>query len=181
MPGVGRVIQISLLLLGATGASFAPSIAQTQGTPKLVVSNASYRELLKGVLVETNIRRAEQGLPPLKMNAVLSRAAQWMAEDMAHKNYFSHTDSQGRTIGTRLPAFGYDRYEIIRENLAGGQIDPKEVVDAWMKSPGHRESILCDTSTEIGIGYYYYPNSKYKIYWVQEFGKPLDQFAGGRP
>lgn len=145
------------------------------------VEKPTYRDLLREVLTLTNKERAKHGLPPLKLEARLSRAAQWMAEDMAHKNYFSHTDSMGRDVGGRVPTFGYNRFEILRENLAGGQLTPEEVVTAWMNSPGHRASILCDTSTEIGLGFYYFENSKYKTYWVQEFGRPLNESpAGGK-
>ena len=135
---------------------------------------SSEREtLIRSVVDLTNNERAKLGLPPLTYDKRLEKAAQWMAEDMANKGYFSHTDSFGRSVGQRVPTFGYENYAILRENLAGGFSSPKEAVDAWMKSPGHKASILCEKCTNIGVGIHYDPKSKYGYYWVQEFGTEM--------
>ena len=55
------------------------------------------------------------------------------------------------------------RYSAIAENVAQGQKNPSQVVNAWMKSPGHRKNILSPKYTEIGVGY---SNN----YWTQVFG-----------
>ena len=157
--GIRTLVMATLVMAAATPAVRAADRKQ------------SYDELIQEVLELSNKERARFGLHPLKLNPELSRAAEWMAEDMARKDYFSHTDSQGRGIGERVPTFGYTNYALMRENLAAGHFTAREVVDAWMQSKGHRESLLCPRCDEIGIAYFYFENSKYKRYWVQEFGK----------
>lgn len=161
-----KALRISSLLFFAA-LSVVPAISAADRP-------SSEREtIIRSVVDLTNKERAKLGLPALTYDKRLEKAAQWMAEDMANKGYFSHTDSYGRSVGQRVPTFGYENYAILRENLAGGFETPKEAVDAWMKSPGHKASILCDKCTNIGIGIYYDPKSKYGYYWVQEFGNEM--------
>ena len=55
-------------------------------------------------------------------------------------------------------------YKSAGENIAMGQKTPKEVVQAWMNSEGHRANILNGSYTHIGVGYVANGN-----YWTQEF------------
>ena len=52
------------------------------------------------------------------------------------------------------------------ENIAMGQRTPKEVMNAWMNSKGHRENILNTSFDTIGVGCYE-ENGTY--HWVQLF------------
>lgn len=121
------------------------------------------------VLVLTNAEREKRGLRPLRFHPVLINSARWMAEDMAIRGYFDHTDSLGRGVGARAEAFGYD-FQIVGQNIAAGHRTAKEVVDDWMKSPGHRANILRPEFREIGVAYLLAPGSPYDRYWVQDFG-----------
>lgn len=58
-------------------------------------------------------------------------------------------------------------FQTAAENLAAGQRTPKEVVNAWMNSPGHRANILKKEVSEIGVGYV--NGGKYGHYWTQMF------------
>ena len=49
---------------------------------------------------------------------------------MAAKNYFSHTDSLGRSTGARLAAFGYSSSSW-GENLAAGYSDAQSTLFQW--------------------------------------------------
>lgn len=163
MRGNWKVLPVVLLLATGTGLK-----ADRPGLGSL-----SYEQLMQRVLDLTNIEREKYDLPPLKWNTKLANAAEWMAKDMAANGYVGHTDSTGRDLAKRVPTYGYKDYSILRENLAGGHESPEEVVTAWMKSPGHRASILCNRCTEIGIAFFADPTSKHRRYWVQEFGRPL--------
>jgi hypothetical protein len=119
----------------------------------------------------TNAERANHGVPPLKLEPNLCRAAQWMTQDMAAYHYFGHEDSQGRRAGARVPTFDYPNYSALGENLAVGYRTAAEVVAAWMKSPGHRANILNPDFREIGVAYWKAANDiPNDTYWVQEFG-----------
>lgn len=115
------------------------------------------------VLDYTNAARADQGLPALKLDSRVTTTAQVKAQDMATNRYFSHTSP---TLGSPFDQMKKEgiSYRRAAENIAMGQRSAKEVVDAWMASPGHRANILDRNLTHIGIGY-----SAKGNYWVQQF------------
>lgn len=121
------------------------------------------------VLTLTNAEREKRGLRPLSFHPALMNSARWMAEDMAIKGYFDHRDSLGRGVGARAEAFGYD-FRMVGQNIAAGHRTAEEVVDGWMKSPGHRANILRPEFREIGVAYLPAQGSIYQRYWVQDFG-----------
>jgi hypothetical protein len=124
---------------------------------------------------ETNNSRLVDNIPAVQFNPLLSVAAQLKAEDMAQKSYFAHTSPEGVTPWYWLDEVGY-KYSYAGENLAVNFSDSKDVVDAWMNSPGHRQNILNSHFTEIGIGAAegIYQNKK-TVFVVQFFGSPLEK------
>jgi uncharacterized YkwD family protein len=118
------------------------------------------------VLTLVNAERSKAGLKPLTMNATLTKSAQAKSQDMHDKHYFDHTSPTYGSPFDQMTKFGY-KYSYAGENIAMGQKTPKEVMDAWMNSAGHRANILNSNYTEIGIGYVADGN-----YWTQQFGKP---------
>ena len=119
----------------------------------------------------TNRERQAKGLRPLKLQPTLREAAQWLADDMANKSYFSHTDSLSRDFSTRLHNFGYKNATVMAENIGVGAPDPANAVQNWMRSPGHRGNILNPELTEIGVGYASNASDLNRHYWVQDFGR----------
>ncbi|MFH1112056.1 MAG: CAP domain-containing protein [Patescibacteria group bacterium] len=99
----------------------------------------------------TNQYRSESDLNSLKINTLLTEAAQLKAEDMAKNSYFNHTSPEGLTPWHWLEQVGY-RYSLAGENLAINFIDSQDAIAAWMSSPDHRANILNNNFTEIGIG-----------------------------
>ena len=117
------------------------------------------------VLRLVNLERAKVGAAPLKFADDLAASALVRARELPLK--FSHTRPNGSSCFTAMPQTAGQH--ILGENLAGGQITPKQVVQAWMDSKSHRDNILNKEFKEIGIAYYYKANTKYKHYWVQHF------------
>jgi uncharacterized YkwD family protein len=98
-----------------------------------------------------NQERGKAGLKDLRMRDDLNKVAETKSADMVNKRYFSH---QSPTYGSpfdMLKRFGIS-YRTAGENIAQGQRTPGEVVDAWMKSPGHRQNILNAQFDSIGVG-----------------------------
>ncbi|HKQ77745.1 MAG TPA: CAP domain-containing protein [Blastocatellia bacterium] len=126
-----------------------------------------------------NSYRAQNGKSQLKISASLTRAAEWMSGDMASKNYFSHTDSQGRDPFARMTAFGYNYPTSRGENLAAGYDDAVRTFNQWKASPGHNSAMLGATYNVIGIARVYSANSTYKWYWTTDFGGYVDATIGG--
>lgn len=122
-----------------------------------------------------NAFRADNGKKALVANAALSRAAEEHSEDMAFNDFFSHTGSDGSRVGQRVTEEGY-AWRGVGENIAAGQTTPKQVVDAWIASSGHRANML-NAWEDIGVGYEYLANDTGSVnahhYWTLDFGTPL--------
>jgi uncharacterized protein YkwD len=105
-----------------------------------------------------NGERADAALPPLVLNAKLAESALEHSQDMVSNQYFDHNSQDGRDVVDRIRATGYipsDRQWTVGENLAWGTGtlgSPRNIVAAWMNSPGHRENILRAEYREIGFG-----------------------------
>ena len=130
----------------------------------------------EGIVRHVNLFRRQHGLPPLTINPVLNRAAQYHADDMAVKDYFDHYAPNGSGPGDRARSFNY-RYLLVFENLAVGSNDPRETVEQWKASKeGHREAMLERRVSEIGVGYRYLPDDKGRVrvhhYWAITMGQP---------
>ncbi len=116
-----------------------------------------------------NIERTNRGISALTTNWQLSRVARYKSQDMIDKNYFAH---QSPTYGSpfdMMEAFGL-RFSAAGENIAYGQRSAREVVNAWMNSPGHRANILSRAFTQTGVGAAKKANGT--LYWTQMFMKP---------
>lgn len=104
-----------------------------------------------GIVNWTNVRRVENGLPPLAGNALLDSAARVRLKDMFAKQYFAHYSPTGEGTEDAAKEVGYE-YISLGENLAlGGFKSDEEIVTAWMESLGHRANILGEKYTEIGV------------------------------
>jgi len=118
--------------------------------------------------------------PKLYWNDELYASALEHSTDLAQSNTFSHygsgTASDITGDGTpsifyeRIIANGYSNYYTVGENIAGGQTTLKEVMDAWLASPGHCENIMNDKYTEVGVALVIESESTYGTYWTQNFG-----------
>ncbi len=139
-------------------ASKPSSNDNVQQTPAQSVS-----EFEKKVVELTNVERTKAGLAPLKIYDPLMAVAKQKSQDMASKNYFSHTSPTYGSPFDQMKAAGIS-YKAAGENIAQGQRSPEEVVQAWMNSEGHRANILNGSFTHIGVGYVENGN-----YWTQQF------------
>ncbi|MET8450856.1 sigma-70 family RNA polymerase sigma factor [Streptomyces sp. NPDC005209] len=118
------------------------------------------------VVALVNKERANAGCGPLTEDPQLDKAAQGLSDDMAARNFFDHTDPDGRDPGQRITAAGY-RWSTYGENIAQGQQTPASVMDSWMHSPGHRANILNCSFKNIGVGVH---KGSGGPWWTQDFG-----------
>lgn len=112
------------------------------------------------VLSLVNEKRKEEGLDPLTWNKTLAKDASSRAKEISKK--FSHTRPNGKEWYT------LDEKNMYGENLGKNYTTAQDVFDAWMNSESHKENILWEEFTQIGIALYITKNGSY--YWVQEFG-----------
>ncbi len=129
------------------------------------------------VLALVNQRRSEGAncggtslgpAPALSMNGALSCAARVHSWDMATQGYFDHSSQNGDQPWDRMTKAGYN-WRAAGENIAMGQANPTDVMNAWMSSQGHCQNIMNPDFVDIGIGYHGASGSKL---WTQVFGRP---------
>lgn len=109
--------------------------------------------------------------PPLRLSGTLSEVASGHAIDMANHNYFEHDDLLGHTPADRVRAVGYPE-KLVGENIAYGPTTTDEVVEGWLRSPGHCENIMDPRFAEMGIAYASGQGLKRGLYWVQVLADP---------
>lgn len=115
-------------------------------------------------LATINAARADAGLPPVALDAGLSRMAHDHACDMAARGYFDHTAPDGSGLFDRATRAGLSGFCQLAENIARGQQDIPTVMAIWLRSPGHRANLLDAGLTHVGLGRAPGPH------WVQVFG-----------
>ncbi len=138
-------------------------------SPKQEAVQAQIEAYIQRVVDLTNQERTRRGLRALTIDPALNRAALAHSQDMADRNYFSHTGANGSDPGDRIAAAGYSPIYAWGENIAAGQSTPEEVVAAWMNSEGHREVLLSTWYADIGVGMVNRAGTTYGYYWSQEF------------
>ena len=109
---------------------------------------------------------------PLVWNDKLTLAAEGHSQDMAAKNYFSHTSADGRTLADRVNATGYS-WSSLGENIAAGYPGVNAVMDGWIASPGHCANLMNAGFAEVGVTCV--PGAggaTYSTYWTMDLGRP---------
>jgi uncharacterized protein YkwD len=159
-----RPVHVAAVVLAAVALavalwprSHAPVAAGPCGTTDEWPSKLGLDSAGRATLCLVNLERSQRGLPALRQNALLDAASVEHSQDMVRRDYFEHATPDGRSVGDRLRAIGYQRgvSASAGENIAYGVRDkstPASIVRAWMRSPGHRADILRPAFTEIGIG-----------------------------
>lgn len=124
----------------------------------------------------TNEKRNVAHVAPLARNVLLDQAATRKLQDMFDRQYFDHVSPDGKGPGYIAEKAGYS-YVVIGENLAMGTFETDEaLMNAWMASEGHKENILNDRYTEIGVAVGHGTFNGERIWLaVQEFGKPSSE------
>lgn len=141
------------------------------GGEEVASANADYETQLVELV---NAFRAEQGLPPLKLNQALSNAARYHATDMVQDEYFQHNTYDRVDGELTAVCVWYDRVNVYypisgaAENIAWGYNSPAEVMAGWVASEGHRNNMLSG-NWEIGVGFY-------DSVWVQDFSRRRDYY-----
>lgn len=162
--------RLNTVFAGNEGKNAQPVLTTTD--------DAKLEDLRQQVLNLVNDQREKNGAQALKLNTLLDGSAQQYAQDMAQQGFFSHVSPTGQTLRDRIAASGYENRTFqkscgcipgyaLAENLARGQRTPQEAVNAWMKSPEHREALLSTDYTDTGIGIE-------AGVWVQHFGGILE-------
>lgn len=108
------------------------------------LDRAAFGDILTGL-------RRDNGQGALAMDGRLNRAAQDYATVLERTPGRLGHRADGRTVGERARAAGYD-YRWVAENLAWGHRSNAQVAEAWMRSPSHRANMLDPRAEDFGLG-----------------------------
>lgn len=150
----------SALCLTLISWTFLSSCAFSPSTPRCPANPA--QQLLDAI----NEVRAQEGVRPVWPNLLLANAAQAHARALADGEASGHAGLGGSDPLQRIRDAGY-LPRAFGENIAMGSPVPRLVVEAWMRSPAHRQVLLDPSVQEVGIGGVLTPDQPI---WVAEFG-----------
>lgn len=171
-----RSISALFLTITLTGQSILAMHASAEARPVDLVPDEPARITHMGdveslILTMTNDIRQKHGLQRLKGDTSLRDIAREHSDDMIDRDFFAHKNPDGRDAGDRI-ALGHRRLiGGVGENIwqfastleMRGRREPDFIrlsptaiatraMDGWMNSPGHRENILRETFTHLGVG-----------------------------
>lgn len=162
---------VLLIALAALLAACSENKKPTDPTIPLITSDSTPAYVISQraeILSLTNQQRGSAGVGALAGDTALDRVAQAHAQDMAVRDFFSHTNPDGQDPFDRLQAAGIV-YSTAGENI-GWYWSAASVVDAWVNSPGHYANMVYGGFGKIGIGVYKLdPQSAGNYYYVQLF------------
>ncbi|MFD2443392.1 CAP domain-containing protein [Bacillus sp. CGMCC 1.16607] len=102
----------------------------------------------------TNILRLRHHLNAVEWDEKTSEVAYGHSKDMFTTNTFSHTSKEFGELSDRLKTADVF-YKLAGENIAANYIDGPAVVEGWLNSKGHRETLLNNEFTHLGVGVYH--------------------------
>jgi uncharacterized protein YkwD len=160
------MLVLSLLLSASTFLNAGPyKDSLTSATPVFTAVNKSILLQLVNKTRKTGYQCGNtyyDPAPPLTWNDKLEQAATIHTLDMAEKNYFNHISNSGSNPGVRISGTGYS-WRTYGENIAMGYNTEREVIEGWLKSPGHCKNIMNKNFKEMGI-------AREGTYWTQVLG-----------
>ena len=102
------------------------------------------------------------------------KMAEEQARAMAARDKLDH--SVTRDFSDRLHAQGYSA-RAAAENISAGYHTLAEAFSGWRNSPPHRQNMLLNGATRIGIAAVQAPKSKFKVYWALIIAEPDEKRA----
>jgi uncharacterized protein YkwD len=135
---------LALALAAPAGAdAAAPTVVRAAGACPGEGATTGAATQLRAMRCLVNRTRRSAGLPALRSNRTLSRAARLKAGRIAACGQFTHTPC-GAPFTAAFHAAGW-RGGTMGENLAYGQSSlgsPRAILASWLESPGHRANLL---------------------------------------
>lgn len=113
--------------------------------------------------------RSEYGLPPLRSDTRLEKAALQQANLMARSGRMAHTTGWGKDFATRMKTNGVEG--AAAENIAYGAMEPAELFTRWMNSSGHRRNMLDPRFSRFGLAYAREAKDDRRRYWALVLGR----------
>ncbi len=136
-----RIFAAGLALLGIVALAGCQGASGSKGGPG-VGASASGATSLEEI-------RSQAGLPPLRQDARLERAAAQQAGYMARAAEMSHRTGWRKDFATRMKENGVEG--AAAENVAHGAMSTEKLFQMWMDSQGHRRNMLDPRFARYGL------------------------------
>lgn len=143
-----------LAAVASSPATAASRCAHASASPAHISATAAAR----AVRCLVNLQRRRFGLPAVRVDPRLERAAGAFAQDMVTRDYFAHVSPDGTTMDQRVRRAGYlddARSWSLGEAIAWGEDGagaPRSIVRGLLNSPPHRAILLDGGFRDVGIG-----------------------------
>jgi uncharacterized protein YkwD len=112
----------------------------------------------------TNVIRQRHRLNPVHWHEKAAIVAYMHSKDMEDHRFFSHESPNHGGLQDRLLTANI-KFQMAGENIAAHQVDGIEAVEGWLNSKSHRETLLNEQFTYLGVGVS-------SDYYTQDFLKP---------
>jgi len=164
---VGSLLATVCLIGAAQGDNALEPCADAQALQQAVQRLNELRQQADAPCTEGHV--AQQ---PLTWEARLAASALEQASDLAQRDLLSHVDSQQRGLGARLRRAGYAAAGA-GENLAAGQTDFDDTLQAWLASPSHCINLMRPEYRDVGLACVQRRGSHYERFWVAHLGTSI--------
>ncbi|MBC7544776.1 MAG: CAP domain-containing protein [Candidatus Sericytochromatia bacterium] len=173
-----RLTHCSLATLLIVAGCYAEKPERQASRPRrapVIAATSQIDAIEAAILAGTNRFRRENNLPPLLPDAGLYRFGRSRSQDMASRQYFSHTEPGGKGVFVLMKDAGIG-FAFAAENIhMSSGLPVAQIADTavkgWIHSPGHRANMLSPSPTHIGIGVAQ-GGDKGAYYSTQVFTKP---------
>lgn len=156
---LAALLAILVVLAPAAAAAPAQAAGHCRGANTVPSSESDLNIARSATLCLLNQERRERGRRGLSRSRALERSASAYSTQMVEDRFFAHQGPDGRgivdRIRTRTDYLVRAASWSVGENLAWGsgrQATPREIMRAWMNSPGHKRNILTPGFRHVGIG-----------------------------
>jgi uncharacterized protein YkwD len=154
-------------LLGACAADRDPVMSDPSFYQNLTTTDAKVDATMAASMISGY--RANNGQTAVTVDPALMKMAEEQARAMAARDKLDH--SVTRDFNDRLRAKGYNA-RAAAENISAGYHTLAEAFSGWRDSPPHRQNMLLNGATRIGIAAVQAPKSKFKVYWALIIAQP---------
>jgi uncharacterized protein YkwD len=160
--GMTRAIIAIIGLLALAGCAGEAPLPE-QPTMYLSMADAGARLDSAAAASMISLYRQNNGLGGVSVDPELMKLAEAQSQVMASRNKLDHDVKA--PLAKRLNTAGYPA-SIAVENVSAGYHTLAEAFSGWRDSPPHRENMLKNGVTKLGIAASYAPNTKYKVFWT---------------
>jgi uncharacterized protein YkwD len=147
----GRSSRLALILVGGLLAAVLAVPSTAAAATGMTISQAE-----QAMVDALNADRTSRGLVPVRVDPRLMSVARARSVDMVTKNYFSHTQPDGRTVFSILSAqkitwygageiIAWNNYPTLETSVAAGN-------QQWLNSPGHKAIVVSTSYNYVGVG-----------------------------